>query len=194
MLKKTILLASLALAAVAFAAPAPASAQGTLFDNGNPVPTGNHVTLELTGVIAFDFPELASSFGCVAHPEITLKAGHPSTGAVEAFNLTTEECEGTGLLEGCELASDMTNKSAVDVSATSLTITGFEFTQLFKEGCIVPASLWTFPAITAIPNNANAISILSLSGEGISDVTGLVIQVTGTLQIVGGAAGTYGIG
>jgi hypothetical protein len=194
MLKKMMLLASLALAVVAFAAPASASAQGTLFDGTTPIPTGNHITLETTGVISFDVPELASSFGCNSHPKVTLVSGHPSTGTVEAFNITTSECAGTGLLEGCVLANDTTNKPAVDVSATVLTITNIEINNVFAEGCIVPGSKLTFPAVVATPDNTKSISSVKVSGNGVDDVTGLLIEATGTLNIAGGAAGTYGIG
>jgi hypothetical protein len=194
MLKKMMLLAGLALSAVAFAAPASASAQGTLFDEGTPIPAGNHATLETTGVIGFDVPELASSFGCNSHPKVTLVSGHPSTGTVTAFNITTSECAGTGLLEGCELANDTTNTPTVDVSATVLTITNIKINNVFKEGCIVPASQWTFPAVVATPNNTKAISSVKVSGNGVDEVTGLLIEATGTLNIAGGAAGTYGVG
>jgi hypothetical protein len=194
MLKKMMLLASLALAVVAFAAPAPASAAGTLFDKGVQVPTGNHVTLELTGVFTYDMPELESSFGCNSHPKVTLKSGHPSTGTVLAFNITTSECVGTGLLKGCVPVNDVTNQPAVDVSATALTITNIDITIEFAEGCIVPSATLTFPAVVATPNNANAIGSVTVAGNGVDDVTGLAIKATGTFLIAGGAAGTYGIG
>jgi hypothetical protein len=179
---------------VAFAAPAPASAQGTLFDKGVEVTTNTHVTLQMTGKFGFDVPELASSYSCLAHPEITLKAGHPSTGAVEAFNITTAECAGTGLLEGCVLANDVTNKPHVDVTATNLKITIIVITNVFAEGCNVPASAWTFPSVVATPNNTEAISSVKVAGAAVDDVTGLAMEATGELEIAAGAAGTYGIG
>jgi hypothetical protein len=195
MLKKAILLTGLALAAVALAAPASALAQkGTLFDEGAKVPAGNHATLPTTGVISFDFSELASSFGCLAHPELTLKSGHPSTGTVTSFSFTTDDCSGTGLLTGCELASDETNKPAVDVTATSLEVTDFTFTAVFKEGCIVPVALWTFPVVTATPDDTAEISGFELEGEGVDDVTELAMEATGELEIAGKGNGTYGIG
>jgi hypothetical protein len=197
MLKKTMLLASLALASVALAAPASASAQGTLFDNvnGTPVPTGNHVTLTMGGEIAFDIPALASSYGCLAHPKMTVVSGHPSTGTIISFNFTigTASCAGTGLLEGCELEANETNQPDVDFEFGTYRITSNVIQRTFQEGCIVPASLLTFPTITMTPDNAEAISSVTLSGEGIDDVTELATEATGELEITGGDAGTYGI-
>jgi hypothetical protein len=194
MLKKVVLLASVALATVGLAIPASASAAGTLFHKGVFVPVGNHVTIPFTGEISFDYPAIASSFGCVSHPQFTLESGHPSIGEVTKFELTTAKCEGTGLLKGCELVEDATNKPEIDVGANDMTITEAEFFLVFNAACIVPAAEFTFQEVTATPNNRQAIASVTLTGTGVDDVTALEVLITGTPNVAGGLAGTYGIG
>jgi hypothetical protein len=193
MRKKTLRLALAAATLVALASPAAASAEGTLFDQGIEVTTGSHVTLDLSGRLGWDIPDLASSYECDVHSSVTLKAGHPSHGTA-TLEFTTETCEGTGVLTGCELESHSTNSPlTVDVTSSDLRITNFEFNESFQGGCFMPASQRTFPEIMATPDATGAISALTLSGAGSDHVTGLPMDLTGELAVEG-SLGTYGLG
>jgi hypothetical protein len=194
MKKKTMLLVTAAVAMVALAVPAAASAGGTLFHEGKEVATDSHVSIELTGRATFDIPDAASSFGCDVHSDVTLKAGHPSHGTA-TFEITTETCEGEGLLAGCELEDHSTNGPfTVTVTTEDFIIHDIEINNEFKPGCFVPGSQLTFDEVTATPDATGAISTVELEGDGIDHVTGLPIEATGDLSVGGGNAGTYGIG
>jgi len=196
MLKKMMLLASMALAVAAFAVPAIASAEGTLTHDSVPVPTNNVVELTLTGFAEFDVPALDAGYGCDVEATVELVSGHPSTGTTSFDIVNTETCVGTGLLADCELVEDETNAPYhVAVGSEDFTVTKpggvIEINNLFDEGCIVPAAQLTFNEVTVTPDDPTSISTVTLSGEGVDDVTGLPILATGDLDV--NPEGTYGI-
>jgi hypothetical protein len=165
---------------------------GKWFDMGVSIPKCTEIELPLTGVFSYDIPELASSFGCVLDMTITAEPGGGAE--VSSFETTTSGCEGTGLLAGCVIVADESNSPEVDVSKMDFTITNLEYTFIFGEGCLLPASLFTWPEMTLVPNNPESISSVTISGKGSDDVSGLEFGPTGTLSVTGGKAGTYGIG
>jgi len=196
MLKKTMLLASMALAVAAFAVPAVASAEGTITHDGQPVPTNNVVELTLSGFMEFDIPALDSGYGCDVEATVELVSGHPSTGTTSFDIVNTETCVGTGLLADCELVEDETNAPYhVAVSSEDFTVTKpggvIEINNLFDEGCIVPAAQLTFNEVTMTPDDPTSISTVTLSGEGVNDAIELPFLVTGDLSVE--PAGTYGL-
>jgi len=196
MLKKTMLLASMALAIAALVAPAIASAEGTLTHEGKPVPTGNHVVLIFTGSMEFDIPDLDSGYTCEVEARSELVSGHPSTGVTTFSILNTSNCDGTGLLADCELVADSTNfLYHIAVTSTDFVVTKTGGTivinNTFDGNCIVPSAELTFEEITATPNSTSSIATISLHGDGVDDVTGLPITATGDLFAY--PTGTYGI-
>lgn len=93
MLKKLLVVASLAFAAIAV--PGPASASALLWD-------GSHED-SLTGFVSFGNPEPGQTkFGCPVHVGIEV-TGDTSTGRLTSFEPTTEFCEGEGALGFCFL-------------------------------------------------------------------------------------------
>jgi len=196
MLKKTMLLASMALAVAVFAVPAIASAAGTITHNGQPVATNTTVELTLAGFMEFDIPALDSGYRCDVEATVDLVSGHPSTGSTTFEIINTENCVGTGLFAGCELEEHSTNDPFhVAVTSTDFVITKSGGTLVTSSECdptcIVPALEFTFEETTVTPNNANSISTVTLHGDGVEDVTGLPTTLTGDLFV--DPAGTYGI-
>jgi len=194
MLKKTILLASMASAA--FTVPTMASAAGTLTHEGVPVPTNETVSAQVSGFVEIDLPALESGYGCEAEAEVELVSGHPSTGTSVLEIPSTDNCQGTGLLAGCELEAHESNGPFdVVAGANDFTVTNpggvMTLSSAFDENCIVPGGEMTFAEVLVTPDNTESISSVTLSGEGVDDVTELALTVTGELAVE--PAGTYGI-
>jgi len=194
MLKKTMLLASMALAVAAITIPAMASAEGALTHEGVPVPTNEPITLSLSGFLEFDIPDIASGYGCEFESEAELVYAHPGTATFELVN--TENCVGSGLLAECELiAHEVNDPYQVAVTSTKFIVTKAGGTivknNVFDENCLVPAGEFTFEKIKATPNNTSSISTFTIHGYGTEDVTELPITLTGDMSVE--PAGTYGI-
>lgn len=102
MIKKMMLLAGMALAAIAFAVPASASALEWT-DNGSPV--AEEVEEEFAGRISFGNPLPGQTkFGCDVDVGVTVDPeGHAT---VTTFDITTSTCEGVLGFAGCELIED----------------------------------------------------------------------------------------
>jgi hypothetical protein len=194
MLKKMMLLSSMALAAVAFAVPASASAQALWAHDGVPL---SHETVTFSGFAEFhliDSP-VPASFGCVVHATVTIYNDPEAHGDVTDFEVTTETCEGTGVLKGCQLighsnTAEGAGSWTVDVTTEHFTITNVQITDAFNEGCAAPGAILHFPEITAAPDNAEEISSVTISGLGESTGSGRA-EATGTLTA--DQPGTYGI-
>jgi len=194
MLKKTMLLAGVALAT--FAVPTMASAAGTLTHEGVPLPTAQPAAAQVSGFVEIDIPAIASGYGCEAEAEVELASGHPSTGTSSLSVISTENCVGTGLYSECELeAHEINDPFHVIAGSEDFTVTKpggvMTLSTLFNANCIVPAGEITFAEVVVTPDNTQAISSVTLSGEGIDDVTELPLLATGELVVE--PAGTYGI-
>jgi hypothetical protein len=145
--------------------------------------------LNLSGMIAFDVPEYASSIYCQLDMAISFT---PEEGAkVSSFGITTETCEGQGLFIGCVVANDEANQPPVDVTTKYLAITNLEFVILFEEGCVNPGMAITWPEATLLPDNPTVINSMTISGIGDEAVTAMPIEFTGELQL--SEPGTFGI-
>jgi hypothetical protein len=173
MLKKMMLLASLALAAIAFAVPASASAQ---------VWNGTH-TDSLTGFIAFGNPAAgATKFGCQAHAAFTV-TGNTTTGTLETFVPTTSTCVGEGSFTGCELVEHETtipNDTTIHITGTnSVTLTtptgtAIVIHNVYDEGCAIEKSTLTVthlnlntPTVSQGNTNSNLTDV-TISGLALS--------------------------
>ena len=103
--KKLTLLAGMALAAVAFAIPAFASA-GAWQHNGVPLGAQQHLTQSYEGPLVA-IAGGAGQFSCVV--TVTITAEGPNNGQVQEFSLATESCEGQGAFAGCVVVHHTTN-------------------------------------------------------------------------------------
>lgn len=186
MMKRVALLAVSAIAAIAFAVPAVASAQEWLH-NGSPL-TENE-TVEFTGHAAFTGGVTCDPV--VAH--VILKPGN--MGTVTSFGPegnVTEVCKTTGTLAalGCTIHTVTPENLpwTVDVNATNFTITGVKIKNGFSN-CVFP-TVTIQGDVTATPDNASSISSVALSGTLNSELG--EVGVEGSLGA--SPAGTYGIG
>jgi hypothetical protein len=193
MLKKMMLLAGMALAVVAFAGPASASAAEWIHNvEGEEVPAVSGESEDFTGFAKFEVTVLeGTSFGCVVHAHVVLGGG--STANVTGFEITTSTCVGEGLLAGCELSADQpTNLPwTVAINPTDFSIANVTLDNRFKEGCFFEEAQLKFPSITAVPNNRTEITTLTLSGAGEDELTGLPLAASGVLTAY--HPGTYGV-
>lgn len=141
------------------------------------------------------FATAFGSFVCRIHinSETTTFIGH-----IYSLQFTTEECEGSGLFAECELEDDEPTDLPwiYIVFFDDLIIPEYEVHHEFDSECSTDEALVTSEDVTLTPTNPEAISMLEVSGEGIGHLFGLEVEVTllGTLEVVGAAAGTYGIG
>lgn len=196
MTKKILLLAGMALALVAFAAPAVAAAQDTLLDNGATVADKE---AELSGEIGFS--SLGGGIDCTAHAKITINS---LVVRVVSLNITTSTCKGTGGLSGCTVTTDsVTNLPwTVDVltKPSRLTITNVTIHNTLSptvgKVCSPKNLTVEFASVTATPDNAAAIKKVTIEGEGTATIEGVAVEAeaSGSLSVVGANSGTYQIG
>jgi hypothetical protein len=184
-IKKMALLASMALALVAFAAPATASALEWKHEGKK---LAANASISFTGPVGF-----TSAFGNVscetAHGTGVIKPG--TTGTITAFDGTN--CKGSGLLTGCTVDDTALGLPWVThiTGAKTFSITGVKIKNVFTDDpfCVVDETTLE-GSITATVDNAAAISSATLSGTLNSSLG--TVNVNGTLQ--GTPAKTYGIG
>lgn len=72
-------------------------------------------------------------------------------------------------------------------------VSGVKLRVGFSGGVLCPKSITYEGSFTETPNNPKSISSMSLSGTLLSSI-GTEVSLGGTLEVIGGAAGTYGIG
>ncbi len=178
-LRKMMLLAGMALAAIAFAVPASASAASTHWtDDDVVVDPGVNITAPFEGFLKFTvappFVPVHSTFGC----QVTIKVNvtGPTAAQITEFRPTTTVCEGTGIFSGCQLEEDKSNlpwnitNTHADLDITKgggiePDITVFNKYHSCNAG-VLPNSDLLFPAITATPvlDGAGTIEEISISG------------------------------
>jgi hypothetical protein len=207
-LRKMALLAGMALAAIAFAVPATASAEETPIWLKNHDPLTEHAELEFAGTAQFETEE--GGIHC-NETEGHVTAEPPHTGVVTAFTVETESCEGFGLLEGCELVDhELTNEPVGHATAnTDIEITEVELWNEFAgSGCPVETIELHLPVVTLTPENSGShteapttISTVDLHAEGVATITSFFhliheeedVTAEGTLEATDGSE-IYGIG
>lgn len=202
-IKKALLLASMALAAVAFAAPATASAEENFWlHEGNTEEAAQTVVAE--GEAKFN--TLGTGIACDSRATITAnESGHSSTGIVH-FTVILPTCEGFGeTFEGCkveeikETGEDDYLSFIYHLTNGKIVVTNAAIDSVLDEGCSDSTVKITFPTVTATPDNSGSISSATLSSEGGKAFVngspfGFPNVAEGTLAVQGGDAGTYGIG
>lgn len=125
MLKRITLLAGMALAAIALAVPASASALEWTHEEET---FGGTASDTLSGWFGFGNPEfLKTKFECFSHAGFEVE-GESTTGLLTSFGPTTAACKGEGAFAGCSLATDSTTiptSVATGVSRAQLHLVGF---------------------------------------------------------------------
>ncbi|HWM63895.1 MAG TPA: hypothetical protein VNP96_07905 [Solirubrobacterales bacterium] len=189
-LKRIMLVASMALALVAVAAPASASANW--LKHHKPITQNEHIEVE--GVLGFAIPGVAS-YRCEIDITATLFAG-TTTGEIDTFDITTNKCVGEGGLQACTLKGDHTfdlpwemHVETNEAGEPDITITDVTITNTYNDNtpnCPVHDSTVIFPAVTATPDNPTTMSTLTVSGTGAGG-----IQAFGTASVTPKA--TFGI-
>lgn len=190
--RKVVLLAGVALATVAFSFPASASATGTWTDEEEALK--KNATIELVGTASVISETW--SIECPLDVEGTLIAGG-GAGTINRFEFTTSGCKLTGTLKECEVADHETHTLPASLEATTndIDITGaIQLTFFFDHKCAQGPTPIVIQSITALLDNPTTISSVSLSGQGtIFGEKELEVELLGELEMVGGAAGRYGV-
>jgi hypothetical protein len=185
--KKMLLVASMALAAIAFSVPASASALDWTHEGG---PFSGTRSDGLTGKLSFGNPALGQNkFGCIVHISLTANGGS-TTGSITSFDHTTSTCTGEGSFAGCEVVDDQTTglPEVVHTTATnSLTVTGpIIFHTVFDDNCPIVKSTLTVSEFSMGINSSNLTDVVI---AGLAEthtmfrVTGL--EVTQTTAVFG---------
>jgi len=180
-LKKMLLLASMALAVVAFVAPAAAQAEQHEF---------NEATESYEGVLQFSTTSPApGTFKCAVTVSINAKGG--TTAEVEEFTPTTSTCVGEGLFSGCVLKEHTSSVpfTAHTTLTNDITVTdepGDIVIHNFYEKCAfgITTTILEFPSVTAVPNpTTGSVQTLTISGESTTGV-----KASGTVTAEGEGA------
>jgi hypothetical protein len=189
--KKMLLVASMALAAIAFAAPASASALEWT-DEGEPY--AGEASDTLSGKLSFGNPAAGQSkFGCTVHAGVSGEGGS-STGTLTSFNVTTSTCAGEGAFATCKLKEDSTTglPAVVHITGTNtLTITGPIVIHNHYEGCGITKSTLTISDATLTLTNSAFTVPAVLSGLLESHTTDVLgNETTQTVAAFGSLTGS----
>lgn len=193
-IRKMVLLACAAVATVAFAVPAAASAVEWTKETS---PLTQNENAEFTGTAGFETPGVGG-VECVVHVPVTLEPG--STGTVDDFEITTSTCEGFGIFADCELVDHeltgmpwIMHATVQEDGTRDVDITNIVIHNEFDPECEIQNVTLTFGSVTATPDKADPISHITLSGTGEAHALGLTLEakVTGTLEAK--PAGVFGI-
>ncbi|HXS46132.1 MAG TPA: hypothetical protein VN756_01565 [Solirubrobacterales bacterium] len=194
-IKKILLLASMALAAFAVAAPAGAMAEeltGTGWTMGG-VAFGEAFTEEATGKVKFN--TLGSSIECEATAKLTGNTSGASHTGIVHFTVKTAGCVYGGTFANCviheieETGPDNSYTYTYHIGKTKgvvgepreATVTNVVVKNKLREksdttkdcdASNAKTVLVNFPLITVTPDNADAISTLGISGEGTASING----------------------
>jgi hypothetical protein len=193
------LVAFAAVTAIAFAAPAVASATAGWTQKGSPI--GGYRTLSLGGTVKFN--ALGAGIECGVNGEA--KIWPSSEGEVTKFEINTKACTPFGRFKGCVVTSATAKTpwslQAVGGEKPKISIGNFSYS-LTTTSCEHPNKNSTYTmlstTVTATPDNSSAISKLTLSGTGKMEYVyeGLLIKepVTHEGELTVTPAGSYGIG
>ena len=201
-MRKAILLAMAAAIVAMFAVPGSASANWTKHHAA--LPAGQNAELEITGT---DIRFTSSSGGVTCSSTISKVdfEGGTTTGKITSFapevskqTTITEDCQGTGILEGCEVHQVTANNLPWTIhTATSDTVTittGGVTNELSGFFCPTSAvATGGTVTMTVAAGETTTTSTATLSGTLPGDVGGLTptLTVAGTVHVLGTI--TYGI-
>jgi hypothetical protein len=198
--KRVTLLLVMALAAVAFTAPATAPASGTWTHNKKKF--FKDKVVKLTGSIKIS--TLGTGIECKVHAEAKLTAAYDGkvvktgTGHLEKLQITTDTCVGFGsVFSGCVVDSHQVKglKAMLTARKTDIEVGPLEIEAKFKSGCMVTEMNSTFASEVLDPDNALEASSLAVTGTGSAHTNLGTFAVTagGALEFEAGEKKTYGV-
>jgi len=180
-IKRMLLFASVAFAALPAAAQAEWTHEGELLKGAAEV--------QLSGTVMFTLPAGLGGNICLVKANLVMLPG--KQGAITKPELQTATCEGWGVLEGCEVEKDSTTAPwavAINEATKHLDMQESTISYVFKAGCPVPMAHLVFPATTIEPDNPEALDFLVATGMTALGVVGKL-----TFKVIEGKAKTYGI-
>ncbi|HYH54513.1 MAG TPA: hypothetical protein VD761_10320 [Solirubrobacterales bacterium] len=188
MFKKMLMIASMALALVAIAAPASALADWT--QGGVPLEEGENPHVFFSGPAAFFVPSAGAGAGATLTATIQLTGGSSTAHVV---SLKADNCKGSGKLAGLNCTSTFTFDD-VDCTGGQLVITDVVvhnkyYSPLDPNHTSPVASSTLTGDIDAAPDNSEEIGSVSLSSEN-AESSGALAEVSGNLAA--SPAGEYG--
>jgi hypothetical protein len=193
--KKKLLLAGMALVAVAFSAPATASAGGALRDIDKGTATiAKDLNFLLSGQIEFN--ALGSGFKCESHVSVKTKLADEFL--VTGVEITTKKCTGLGIFETCTVSEDQTPGLPwlITVNSTNVQIQPV-LIDVNLTGCAFEYINVEAPSLIGTPATGfnGGIIYFTLSGTASAETEMGTFPVAagGTLAIQGAAADTYEI-
>lgn len=178
-MKKMLLLASMALAALAFAIPASAMANGHFTDNHKPIE--GSVEQTFSGSAKFSSAGVGS-YTCIVHVTATVET---LGGTIKKFEPTPETCVGTGAFTGCKLteanaSGELTPTAGTDV----IDIKNFTLYNKFSSCLVAEVHLQGELKAEAHTNAEGTITGLTVSGE-LEGTNGLKAIASGELEATG---------
>lgn len=189
-LRKMVLIASMALAVLAFAVPASASAYTWTY-NGVELAEGETASGVFEGPVEFrSFP---GNFTCEATLEIEAEGLEVSSSAkIVRFERDPSSCVGTFVYSKCSLEAEVTNVGYWDVNVASsppkVTDSGptglLEIQDIYKKGCWAP---WRYHRFQTLPLNLTLDEeggITKFSSES-TDWSGTIIGIFGPFTPTG---------
>jgi hypothetical protein len=180
MIKKMMLLVSALAALIAFAVPAPASADRWA-DNGVALTEAWHMNQSYEGNFVFN----TGPTGKLECPvTITVTAYGPNIGAITSFNSTTAACKGTVAFAGCLVTTDISNISwSINNATTPLVVT--------KPGGNMTLHYFYASGTCAAKHVTSHLEFASfnLAVEGTNPITKLTISGTATTGVI--ASGSF---
>ena len=181
-IKKMLLLAASAMALVAFAAPAVASADQWYTDPGNVTVTEDHFWLH--GHLNATVPALGAELTCdiTAHITINNGGGHANVEIDEVvLDAPAAGCHGVfGGVLTCEITAGVAGAGEVHVNGTSLEVTNAFFLNEL-EGCAATEEAGASGTLTGTFNNATSCVDFANSGDMTVPGLGAAVFVDGSL-------------
>ena len=184
-------LAVISMAAVAFLAMPETASAGVWLHEG--VELAAIANVEMVGSVEFEFTMVPGTKFICGEVFADLEAKPGGGGGINAFERETLSCGGEGLYEGCTLAahSEPGLPWAVTVNENDVSVKNVRLNYVFDKGCFLEEAQVKIPTMTLTPDNQEAITEFTISGEGVDQSTLLPVKISGTLFPA--EAETYGI-
>lgn len=185
------------LMAIALSLVTAQSAAAGWYDKGTGLPSGTNPSIQLTGT--FDFTSATGGVDCPAITATLQMTGGGTDGHLSSLSPETLlGCEVTGVLVflagGSTTVSSInltTAGTAVSTGEEDIRISGLTIDYRFTNGFKLTLSPVEESPLVATPDDPEAMTKATLSGP-MSSALGNV-TVNGSMNVVGGNAGTYGV-
>lgn len=160
MFKKALLLGGMALALVALAGPASASAH-MFTDEGEPIAPEASLAMNMSGPMGWFVPGIGG-LSCTASIEASIGS---SAGSFESFGVEERSCAGTGAFSGCTVTGYSSEGGELFPDAETIILENLVVNYTYGGLCPFKRATYMYGGDTLTPDNQYAISSLDLSGE-----------------------------